>query len=220
MKQTFRIFGITLVFWLPVVVFCYLAGEVLEKESLFYDTAILHWIHSRSSPLLDTFFVFMTNLGSAFVIGPLTIALSALLYCFKRHKDALLLVISVIGASGANMVLKLLFHRDRPEFWPSLVHETSYSFPSGHAMASGALVFAVIAISWQTRWRWPVLIGGLTAMILIGISRLYLGVHYPTDVLAGWCASLAWVVTTAWAIHHAFTKFILKFLKAKNQKMT
>src|SRR5690606_17364220 len=81
--------------------------------------------------------------------------------------------------------------------WPPLAPETSFSFPSGHAMQSMALATALLVLAWNTRWRWPVLLAGAAFTGIVGLSRVYLGVHFPSDVLAGWCASLAWAVGLA-----------------------
>ena len=108
---------------------------------------------------------------------------------------------TVGGAAVANLVLKLLFHRDRPSLWHPSVVETSFSFPSGHAMLSAALILSIIFIVWKTRLRLASIVIGSILILLIGTSRLYLGVHYPSDVAAGWCASLAWIVVVVAVIN-------------------
>jgi undecaprenyl-diphosphatase len=183
----------SLLFWTPVIIFLKIAGEIIEKEPITFDSSFLQWIHAQSTPILDKFFLFITNLGSfetLFIIS--SVILIYLL--FKKYRiKALILFFSVGGAAIANVILKLLFHRSRPTFWHSVISETSYSFPSGHAVMSSAFILSVILITWQTKWRWPVVIIGTALIGLIGLSRIYLGVHYPTDVIAGWSVSLAWV---------------------------
>ena len=94
-------------------------------------------------------------------------------------------------------VSKLIFGRARPELWESIVSESTYSFPSGHAMASMATVAALLVL-YRRRSALPwIAMAGVIYVIAIGFSRLYLGVHYPSDVLAGWAASIAWVVGIA-----------------------
>ena len=88
---------------------------------------------------------------------------------------------------------KILFQRARPALWLSPAPEQDYSFPSGHAMLSVAIAGSLIALAWPTRLRWPALIGGTMSVVGIGLSRLYLGVHFPSDIMAGWCAALLWV---------------------------
>ena len=101
---------------------------------------------------------------------------------------------SVAGAAALTGVMKLVFHRPRPELWPRLVTESGASFPSGHSMYSAAFVVALILLAWPTRWRWPALVAGTVFTLVVGWSRVDLGVHYPTDVLAGWLSGTAWVL--------------------------
>jgi undecaprenyl-diphosphatase len=185
---------VSLLFWVPVVVFSKIAGEVLEKEPVGLDMTILSWIHAQASATYDYIFLFITTMANVEIIGPLTVLIVAWLVYKKRRQDALVVFSSFTGAAAANVVLKFLFHRDRPAFWHSLIHETGYSFPSGHAMLSSALILSIILITWHTKARWFVTVGGLILILLVGISRLYMGVHYPTDIIAGWAASFVWVL--------------------------
>ena len=173
--------------------FLKLAGEVVEKEPIAFDTTIINWLHSHASPFLDSFFLVFTNIGGVVGIVTITILLSALLVYKKQRRNSLLLLIGVGGAAVANLILKGLFQRDRPSLFDPSVVETGFSFPSGHAMASSALILCVIIIFWNTRWRWLAISLGVFVVFAIGVSRLYLGVHYPSDVIAGWCVSTAWV---------------------------
>jgi membrane-associated phospholipid phosphatase len=181
------------IFWTPVILFAKLAGEVVENQPIGFDLAILHWIHSLASPILDSVFLFFTTIGNVEVLLPITGIITAYLFYKKRRRDALIVIAGVGGAAAANFILKILFHRDRPAFWHSLVTETGYSFPSGHAMLSSALLLCFIAIVWNTRWRLAAIIGGGIVVLMIGLSRLYMGVHYPTDIIAGWSVSFIWV---------------------------
>ncbi|SMQ95553.1 phosphatidylglycerophosphatase B [Xanthomonas fragariae] len=92
------------------------------------------------------------------------------------------------------MGAKQFFQRERPSLWESIAPESTFSFPSGHAMGSMTLAAVVVALAWNTRWRWPVTIVASLFALLVGVSRIYMGVHYPTDILGGWSAALVWVV--------------------------
>ena len=183
-----------LVFLTPVIIFSKLAGEVIEKDPILLDTTILKSIHEHASPFLNHLFLFITTLGSFKVIAPVTIALVLWFYYKNQRRSSLIIAFSVLGAATANFILKLLFTRSRPALWETLVKEPSYSFPSGHAMVSCALILSIIFIVWQTKYRFAALVAGSLLIVLIGLSRLYLGVHYPTDVIAGWSASIVWVI--------------------------
>lgn len=181
-------------FWTPVVVFSKLAGEIVERKPIGFDVTILQWIHMQSTTFYDSFFLIITTIGNVEILLPFTLLVLAYFIYKKHYLNTLIVLFSVGGAAAANIVLKLLFQRDRPSFWQSAITETGYSFPSGHAMLSSALILSIMFITWQTRWRWPVIIVGSIMIGLIGLSRLYLGVHYPTDIIAGWSVSFVWVL--------------------------
>jgi undecaprenyl-diphosphatase len=179
------------------IFFVAIADEVLEGETLRFDEAILTAINGTSNAFWDTFFSAITHLGGA--IGVIVIAgiIASALFLRKKYREIVFLGVGVGGAALLNVVLKLIFERPRPDLWEQLIVETSFSFPSGHAMASSALAFAVIIIAWNTKLRWYAIGAGALFVLVVGFSRLYLGVHYPTDVMAGWFVSAVWVLLVA-----------------------
>ena len=197
-------------FLAATVGFAQLADEVHEGATLAFDTHILETINTTASPAWDAFYVGVTQLGSVFGIIALTLIGLAVLITKRKYKDATILAASIAGAAAINLVLKALIARARPDLWERLITETSYSFPSGHAMLSSMLAFAVIAIAWRTRYRVIATIAALLFMVLVSFSRLYLGVHYPTDIVAGWLVSVSWLlvvlaVINGWAYRHRTT---------------
>lgn len=193
-SKTWVRLGIALgLFLLPAYLFIQLADEVRDRETLIFDEAVLHAVNGASSPFLDSFTVGLTQLGSVLGVFVLTIGFAMLLWSRGRQKSAAILAVGVAGAGLLNVLLKTVFQRDRPELWERIVTENSYSFPSGHAMASSALALSLIVVFWPTRWRWIVVTVSVLYMLGIGLTRLYLGVHYPTDIIAGWMVSGAWV---------------------------
>lgn len=186
-------------FFIPVILFFQIADEIIEKEPIGFDNAVLLWLNSHSNAFLDIFFLTFTNIGGVIGMIILTLLIVVFLMYKKQRRKALLVLAGVGGATTANLILKALFQRDRPALFDSLVFETTYSFPSGHAMASSALFLSLILISWQTKWRWLMIGIAIFMVLAISISRLYFGVHYPTDIMAGWCASSAWVVLVFFA---------------------
>jgi len=177
---------------LPLWGFAALVGEVHEKKVFPFDAPILTMLHAVATPTLDHFFVLMTRLGYSWGVVPLDVILLLLFVLLRRFRDALFFVLAVIGSGVLDIVAKNHFARMRPDLWLSITPETTFSFPSGHAMGSATLGVAVILLCWPTRWRWPVTIVSLIFVLLVGVSRVYLGVHYPSDILAGWTAAIAW----------------------------
>ena len=196
-----------LVFALPVFAFAQLADEVREQDTLWFDEAALRAINVLATPWLDSSVVALTQLGGPIGVIVLTAGFTALLWMRNKRRFAVQLAVGVGGAVLLNVMLKTVFQRDRPQLWERIVTENSYSFPSGHAMASAALAISTIVLFWPTKWRWPVLVAAVFYMLLIAFTRLYLGVHYPTDVLAGWLVSGAWVAVVAIVIHYRLRIF-------------
>ena len=177
---------------LPVILFVELADEIMEGE-LYVDRVVMGWVKILHTPELTLLFKVFTEAGGVLGVGFMTI-LAIITYWLKGYKKAWLMVsASVLGALVINLSLKGIFQRDRPDFWTHFVQEAGYSFPSGHAMASAALAISLIVLMWRTRARWWVLAGGTFYTFMVGLSRVYLGVHYPTDIVAGWCVSFLWV---------------------------
>jgi undecaprenyl-diphosphatase len=177
----------------PLVLLGKLAHRILGR-GFFWDDALLLWIHGFDTPARDQFFLLITQAGRAIIAVPFCLIVTLWLARARRRGDALFFAVATFGAMFLSLVTKLFFGRDRPALWPSPAPETTLSFPSGHAMSSMAIAAALIALFWPTRWRWWAAGLGALFVLLVGLSRLYLGVHYPSDILGGWCASLAWVV--------------------------
>ena len=129
-------------------------------------------------------------------------ALAAALAFRKQPSRAIFVAVAVVGAGAIDLLAKVIFSRPRPHLWISSLHEIGYSFPSGHAMGSMAMVAALVVLVRGTRWQWWTLgLGGLF-VALIGATRVYLGVHSPSDVLAGWVAAIAWVSAVSLIVRH------------------
>jgi len=189
-------------FVIPAFLFVKLADRVRDQETLQLDKAVLHAVNATTSPQLDVLMAGVSQFGGVVGVLALTAGAVALLWGRRMRRMATLLACGVGGAAVLNVLLKAFFQRDRPELWERLVAENSYSFPSGHAMASSALALSLIVIFWPTQWRWLVVaLGGLYTLV-IGYTRLYLGVHYPSDVGAGWLVSAAWVALVSIAIRY------------------
>ena len=179
---------------LPLIAFASLVGELREGGKFFFDAPIMLALHQQASVGRDAFFVFVSKLGYLWGVIPLDVLIIAWLVFRRRLRDGLFFGLAVVGSLIINLAAKNHFGRVRPELWLSLTPEMTYSFPSGHAMGSVTLGVAAILLCWNTRWRWLVLVGTSAFVFLVGVSRVYLGVHYPSDILAGWTAGAAWVL--------------------------
>jgi undecaprenyl-diphosphatase len=177
--------------------FAELADEVVEGDSRRFDRAVLLWIHSNLPGWLDGPMRLVTALGYYWVVFPL-LAVTVLAFYRKGWKlSAILLVVSTSGSIVLTTLLKAIFERSRPELFDSGYTASFYSFPSGHAtLAVGFYGTLTLLLAYRLRGyaRWLVAACGVSLVLLIGFSRLYLGVHYPTDVLAGYLAALLWLV--------------------------
>ncbi len=182
---------------LPLLLFGALAEDVWEKEAFSWDNPTLQWLHAHSSPALDGLMLKITLVGGASCLLPLFTLGTLGLWLRGLRLQALFGVVGVGGACAIDLIAKAIFGRARPALWLSLTPEHDYGFPSGHSMLSSALVAALLFLLWRSRasLRLQVLgtVAGALFVLLVGASRLYLGVHYPSDVLAAWAASLAWV---------------------------
>lgn len=202
-RMLWQLLSRSVVFWVPALLFLVLANEVRGNDPLPGDIAILTTLNTFSSTWLTAMFMVITSLGSAlFVVAGVLIASCTMWYIGQR-KHALFLLFAAGGTSAINIVFKLLFARDRPDVFQHMVIEDGYSFPSGHAMISMSLALAVIILAWQTKYRLVAIVCGLLYALLVGVSRLYLGVHYPSDVIGGWCVSILWVLT----LYHVLARF-------------
>jgi membrane-associated phospholipid phosphatase len=181
---------------LPLLIVGVLAEEVFVGARYASEVPLLLKLHAQSSEGLNRLATVFTDLGGVAVIAPASALLLAY-FCQRRRACALFFAVSVGGSAALTLIMKWALPRHRPALWPRLVAENDASFPSGHALYSLALVLALLLIFWRAptfaRWRWPALLVGLLFSLMVGWSRLYLGVHYPSDVLAGWLSALAWV---------------------------
>jgi undecaprenyl-diphosphatase len=174
-----------------------LADEVLEGDSRAFDRAVLLWIHHNVPDWLNEPMRLVTALGYYYVVVPLLAVSIVLFYRRGWRLSAVLLAVSTGGSVVLTTVLKGVFQRARPELFDSGYQASFYSFPSGHAtVAVGFYGMLTVILAYRLRGsaRWAVAVTGLLVVLLIGFSRLYLGVHYPTDVLAGYLSALLWLV--------------------------
>lgn len=189
-----------------------IAGEVAEGETGGFDAAILLALHpahrtggSTEPAWLWEFARDITGLGSVGVLALVVVSACVFLLLANRLGTALFILVATTLSGGVNTLLKLFFNRPRPTLIDHNLHVYSSSFPSGHAMLSATVYLILAAVLARTtdRWRLRLFILSVATLLsgLIGLSRMYLGVHWPSDVLAGWAAGAAWAMG-AWSIAH------------------
>lgn len=176
--------------------FAWLAEEVLAQRIQFFDDSVRAAIHQHASAPLTAAMRFVTDVGDWQVILSACVLLLLFLW-YRGAWDYLRMVaVTMTGAGILDGVLKLVFHRPRPDPFFAPKPDT-YSFPSGHALVSlcfYGLLTGMIAFHAQKRWqKWMVWILGAILIASIGFSRIYLGVHWPSDVLAGYAAAVVWM---------------------------
>lgn len=186
---------------LAVWVFVETAENVIDGHVRYLDTAILMALHRSDPANLDWFYEFVrdiSGLGGMGVLGLLTFASVIFLVISNKSKTAFFVTFATLSGTALSSLLKLGFDRPRPDLIPHLTHVYSASFPSGHAMVSavvyltlGTLLNRVVSGVWSKIF---VMVVAVLLTGLIGLSRLYLGVHWPSDVLAGWAAGAAWAL--------------------------
>lgn len=181
-----------------LVFFGWLADEVLEGETRHFDDVTRAAVHTLASPALTSAMRGISFLGSVLFLTAATIFVVALFALRKWGREAKLFAITMIGASFLNTTLKLAFKRPRPVPFFNLTAPETYSFPSGHALASCCFFAGLAAILSgrirNKRLRTIIWIVCAMMFLVIGLSRIYLGVHYTTDVIAGFAAALSWIL--------------------------
>jgi undecaprenyl-diphosphatase len=181
-----------------LIFFGWLADEALEGDARAFDDATRAAVHQLASPLLTAIMRGFSFVGSTIALTVGTIFVVIRFVMQKWTREARLFALTMIGAGLLNITLKLAFKRPRPVPFFNLTPPESYSFPSGHSLTSavffGALAAILTARIKSRRVKAAIWIVSTAMFLLIGLSRIYLGVHYTTDVIAGFAAALIWIL--------------------------
>lgn len=176
-----------------VIIIIAITQNLLQKNIENFDNTIYNFISNFISPQLSSVVKIITTLGSVYVIIPVYIILVIL---FWKKKEAIWITINLFVIFIGNQILKYIVARPRPTVY-RIVEELGYSFPSGHSMVStafyGLLIYLIYRKVEKKSIKWTACITLGLIIVLIGLSRIYLGVHYASDVIAGFCISLAYL---------------------------
>lgn len=186
---------------LPLWGFAELAEGLSEEQPSGFDRRLLLWANGLAGAGRDRIVLLVTHLGYERGVIPVALALVVVLVLRRHAREALFSSLALAGSAVLNVAAKQLFARQRPSLWASIAPESSYSFPSAHAMGSMTLAWVCVLLAWRTPWRWPVTVGMSAFTLSVGFSRVYLGVHYPSDILAGWAAASAWAVACFFLVY-------------------
>ncbi|MFC0213722.1 phosphatase PAP2 family protein [Paenibacillus chartarius] len=182
------------------LMFGLLAWFMTEASAVPGDHAVIAAVQGWEHRALTTVMIALSWIGSTPVMIAICLAILAVMYLkLKLRVELLFFVFSLLGSYGLNKLLKLWLQRERPDIY-RLVEADGFSFPSGHAMQAFALYATLVFLLWRhvssRRNRLLLLIGCVTMIVTIGISRIYLGVHYPSDVIGSYAAGAVWFCLT------------------------
>lgn len=179
-----------------VFILAWLFEEVLEKEGFGFDTTFMYWLHGYANPSLDAVMLTITQLANPSVVVVIVAVTLEILWWQHHRSEAKIFAIACLGAFILNNGMKLFFAKPRPHIFPSLISETSFSFPSGHALGS-FVMYGFLAYLLSARFpKFSKFIYTLAVITIaiIGLSRMYIGVHWPTDIIAGYGVGYIWLM--------------------------
>ena len=200
-KNAYAVFGIFLLSGTVIaVLFTWAFSEIAEKvragSTQGFDDAVMHWMAAHQTKTLQSVMLEITALGTGAVVGMIVFIAGMFLWLNRHRHSAILLIAATLGGMLLDNLLKIGFNRPRPQIFKWGTYAVSSSFPSGHAMSSvivyGTVAYLAARLQQNAASRIATMVFAATMIVLICASRLYLGVHYPSDVLAGVTIGLAW----------------------------
>ncbi|HZJ82954.1 MAG TPA: phosphatase PAP2 family protein [Clostridia bacterium] len=189
----------TIITIMLMIAFRWIALGVMNDKLNIMDSNIYNFVFSYQSGLMNRIMVFISFLGSASFLGIVAVMVFWILLKIKKHYwDSLFILFNPLGVWLVNKLLKSIYQRERPNL-EHLDKVTGYSFPSGHAMVSfafyGFLAYIAFLNIENRKLRYPIMAMFILLALSIGISRVYLGVHYASDIIGGFIGGGAWIVT-------------------------
>jgi membrane-associated phospholipid phosphatase/protein tyrosine phosphatase (PTP) superfamily phosphohydrolase (DUF442 family) len=179
---------------LPLYGFGYLAEALRNRGDLGCDTPALGLVHKHDSHELDRILILITQAGDIRLVLIITMICAVVLLMARRKREERFLAHCVVGAAILILAVKAAFHRLPPHVFESDIMQMDLGSPSAHAMGTSALALGLAVSVWGTRWRWLIIVLVTLCAFSVALSRVYLGVHQASDVLAGWTLAVAWVM--------------------------
>ena len=174
-----------------VAAFAVVTALVASRATKALDWRVRSWVLTGHTELTDRVAHAVTDAGPWWATGGAAVVIAAVLALARRARDGLCVIVSVALASGFSLASKLLFRRTPPLFGDQAVKSYHYSYPSGHTLIATALAASLVLVAWPTRWRLPVLAGGIAYAGAMGLSGLMLNGHWATDIVASWVLGAA-----------------------------
>jgi undecaprenyl-diphosphatase len=199
--NAYAVFGIFLLSGTAIAIvftwaFSELAERVRKGSTQPFDDAIMHWVGAHQTPGLDAVMLEVTALGTGTVVGMIVLIAGMFLWLNQHRHSAILLIVATVGGLVLDSLLKIGFNRPRPQIFEWGTHAASSSFPSGHAMSSvivyGTVAYLAARLQRNVHARILTFIIAAIIVVMISVSRVYLGVHFPSDILAGLLIGIAW----------------------------
>ncbi|WP_424765540.1 phosphatase PAP2 family protein [Paenibacillus sp. sgz302251] len=208
---------------LMLCLFAGLAVMISRHRVALFDNQIVDVIRSLNSPNVTVVMKGFTTAGSGVYVTIITILIVLTLVIIGYRREMIFFVGVILCSSLLNYLLKQIFHRARPDIH-RIINAAGYSFPSGHSMSAFTLYSLTIYFLWKhARRAWTriaIVIIGLTMILMIGISRIYLGVHYPSDIIGGYLISGAWLVASiSWYEHYLEERWRSKKFRSRRTSL-
>ena len=181
----------------PLGGFWWLAEAIRTQRNPAWDGDIVTFLQNPARPDWDRIVAFLARSGGINVEVVLAVIAVMILKWERRLRDALFVSLALVGVVVINLLVRNAVQRAQLSSWGSFAPTFDYGFPSSQAADSFALALAFAILTWATRWRWLAIGLGGFYVLAVGLSRVHLGLHYPSDILAGWALALAWVTTVS-----------------------
>ncbi|GAE36942.1 phosphatase PAP2 family protein [Halalkalibacter akibai] len=194
---------------LPLIGFISTTYLVSNGKVLPFDEHAINWVKTIETPALTKVMLFFSHLGSTGPVIVISCMFLIIIYIlYRKFDEVVLFVIASLGSTGINQGLKFLFKRDRP--LEQIVKETGFSYPSGHTMAAVTLYGIIVFLFWRhiktVRGRTMLILFSSLMIIIIGFSRIYLRVHYPSDIIGAFLLSGIWLYLNIWTYQYLMEK--------------